>query len=419
MEKAPQVIAALDIGTSMMRLVVVRHDLLGLLDFEAVWPTISSHPPTPAVLDGLSSPKLAETRALLEALVVDQGRKVVVFSQWRRMLELVRWVISDVLDAHGLRALFFSGQERPARRTQNIVDFHDDDRARVLLCTDAGGVGLNLQRAASAAVCLELPWNPAVLEQRIARVHRLGQTQPVDVYVVASAQGIEARIAQIVAGKQALFRELFDGTSDEIAVQGGGLLAHVRALAGLDEKDAPAAHPAAGQPAEARDDADRPLAGPGGTGDAQSDQTAPGPSAIGDVAHVEHVDDDGSDDDGLDDIGVDDVRGEEQATRHDDGADRGDDDGADRGDHPEARERRPGAAGQGDGPAVSPALTPVLTPTAVAALFAEVRFVPRADGGLTIDAPPAAARGLAALLGGLGALFAHAAGGDDPPEGPR
>jgi hypothetical protein len=68
---------------------------------------------------------------------------------------------------------------------------------------------------------------------------------------------------------------------------------------------------------------------------------------------------------------------------------------------------------------VSPALTPVLTPTAVSALFAEVRFVPRADGGLTIDAPPAAARGLAALLGGLGALFAHAAGGDDPPEGPR
>jgi SNF2 family DNA or RNA helicase len=44
------------------------------------------------------------------------------------------------------------------------VDFHDDPACRVLFATDAGGVGLNLQRAASACVNIELPWNPAVLE---------------------------------------------------------------------------------------------------------------------------------------------------------------------------------------------------------------------------------------------------------------
>ena len=64
------------------------------------------------------------------------------------------------------------------RRTQNIVDFHDDPACRVLFASDAGGVGLNLQRAASCCINLELPWNPAVLEQRIGRIYRLGQKPP-------------------------------------------------------------------------------------------------------------------------------------------------------------------------------------------------------------------------------------------------
>lgn len=101
-------------------------------------------------------------------------------------------------------------------RTRSIVDFHDDPAAAVMFLSDAGGVGLNLQKAASACINLELPWNPAVLEQRIGRIFRLGQRRPIDVYNLVSEGSIESRIAGLVGAKQALFTGLFDGTSDEV-----------------------------------------------------------------------------------------------------------------------------------------------------------------------------------------------------------
>src|SRR5262249_37084884 len=162
---------------------------LALHAFNETWPGISVSRPTPTELAGLFSPKLLELRELLTNLVVEQERKVVVFSQWRRMLRLAHWAVSDILDGAGQRALYFTGQENRRRRTQNLVDFHDDPRARVLFASDAGGVGLNLQRAANACINLELPWNPAMLEQRIGRIYRLGQKDPVEVYHLVSASG--------------------------------------------------------------------------------------------------------------------------------------------------------------------------------------------------------------------------------------
>jgi hypothetical protein len=114
-----------------------------------------------------------------------------------------------------------------ADRTQNLVDFHDDPKAAILFLTDAGGVGLNLQKAANACINLELPWNPAVLEQRIGRIHRLGQKRPIDVYNLVSRACIEERIAGLVAGKRALFKGLFDGTTDQLQFDRSGALGAV------------------------------------------------------------------------------------------------------------------------------------------------------------------------------------------------
>jgi len=186
------------------------------LNFASIWPALRARAPDPALVSSLAMPKLLELRELVLNLVVTQKRKVIVFSQWRRMLELSAWSVSDLLGGEGLRALFFTGQEGQRRRTQNLVDFHDDPKAAILFLTDAGGVGLNLQRAANACINLELPWNPAVLEQRIGRIHRLGQKKPIDVYNLVSRACIEERIAGIVAGKRALFKGLFDGTTDEL-----------------------------------------------------------------------------------------------------------------------------------------------------------------------------------------------------------
>ena len=61
-----------------------------------------------------------------------------------------------------------------------------------------------------------MPWNPAVLEQRIGRIYRLGQTKPIDVFNLVSEPGIESRIAGLVGSKQAFFKGLFDGETDAV-----------------------------------------------------------------------------------------------------------------------------------------------------------------------------------------------------------
>jgi hypothetical protein len=196
---------------------------LAQLRFEQLWPDLSRvDRPTESTLLGLATPKLLELRELIGQIALTQGRKVVVFSQWRRMLRLAHWAAREQLARERIRAVFFTGEEGQKRRTQNIVDFHDDPGCRVLFATDAGGVGLNLQRAATACINIELPWNPAVLEQRIGRIHRLGQRHPIDVYNLVSEPGIESRIADIVGSKRALFSGLFDGTTDQVAFERSG-----------------------------------------------------------------------------------------------------------------------------------------------------------------------------------------------------
>ena len=186
------------------------------LRFLEVWPAIRGCAPEESLIRGLSAPKLLELRQLVRQIVLEQNRKIVIFSQWRRMLTLAHWAVGDLLNERGLRAGFFTGAEKPSRRTQNIVEFHDDPNHRILFTSDAGGVGLNLQRAANCVINLEMPWNPAVLEQRIGRVYRLGQEKPIDVYNLVCEYGIESRISSIVGSKQAMFKGLFDSESDSV-----------------------------------------------------------------------------------------------------------------------------------------------------------------------------------------------------------
>jgi hypothetical protein len=78
------------------------------------------------------------------------------------------------------------------------------------------------ERRSRVSAPRHLPWNPAVLEQRIGRIFRMGQTQPVDIYNLVAAAGIENRIAGLVGDKRALFVGLFDGTSDEVSFDSAG-----------------------------------------------------------------------------------------------------------------------------------------------------------------------------------------------------
>jgi SNF2 family DNA or RNA helicase len=101
------------------------------LRFEQIWPDLSRiERPTDSTLRGLASPKLVEVRELIAQLALVEGRKVVVFSQWRRMLRLAHWATGHLLAREGVSATFFTGAEGQRRRTQNLVDFHDDPACR-------------------------------------------------------------------------------------------------------------------------------------------------------------------------------------------------------------------------------------------------------------------------------------------------
>jgi superfamily II DNA or RNA helicase len=161
--------------------------------------------------------KADEAVTLLDELLEDNV-KVVVFSQWVRMHEL----LIRRLKARKIDHVFFHGGVPGAKRKGLIDRFRDDPGCKVFLSTDAGGVGLNLQFA-SVVLNMDLPWNPAVLEQRIGRVHRLGQTQPVRVVNFVARGTIEEGMLGVLSFKKSLFKGVLDGGDKEVFLGGSRL----------------------------------------------------------------------------------------------------------------------------------------------------------------------------------------------------
>ena len=161
------------------------------------------------------SPKLDELSRLLEELCLQSNRKVVVFSQWAMMTEMVESLVRSL----GLGCVRLYGGIPTHKRGELMDKFQNDDAIQVFISTDAGGVGLNLQ-SATALINLDMPWNPAVLDQRIARIHRLGQKQKVQVFLLLAADSYEQQVASLVKGKRDLFDNVIspDATEDVVGV---------------------------------------------------------------------------------------------------------------------------------------------------------------------------------------------------------
>ncbi len=150
---------------------------------------------------GTERAKLELLADLLPALV-DEGRRVLVFSQFTAMLALA----AELLDTLALPHLTLTGQTPPRQRGAVVKRFQaqDDTSAPILLASlKAGGVGLNLT-AADTVIHLDPWWNPAVAEQATARAHRIGQNQPVFVYQLVVQGSIEERMLELQARKAAL-----------------------------------------------------------------------------------------------------------------------------------------------------------------------------------------------------------------------
>jgi superfamily II DNA or RNA helicase len=179
-----------------------------------------------------ASPKIDELEVLLDEICLQEGRKAVVFSQWEMMTRMVE----KRLNRMGLGYVRLHGGVPTARRGELMDRFREDDAVQVFVSTDAGGVGLNLQ-SGSVLVNLDVPWNPAVLEQRNARIHRLGQTRTVQIITMVAANSYEEQVLTLVGNKQNLFDNVIkeDATEDVVGVSKKLLETLVEDLAGKKE----------------------------------------------------------------------------------------------------------------------------------------------------------------------------------------
>ncbi len=152
----------------------------------------------------------AKMGALDEILAVDPSQ-VVIFTQFMATLEYLK----AELKKRGIPVEVFHGGLTETAKEKAIARFRD--RARVLISTEAGGEGRNLQFC-HVLVNYDLPWNPMRVEQRIGRVHRLGQKHDVMVYNLAAEDTIEAYVLETLYRKIRLF-ELVVGEMENILSQ--------------------------------------------------------------------------------------------------------------------------------------------------------------------------------------------------------
>ncbi len=184
--------------------------------------------------------KADELLTLLDEWLEDPTAKVVVFSQWRGTHEVIQRRLAGRPWGHVL----FHGGVPSEQRAALVERFHTDANCRIFLSTDAGGVGLNLQHAAALVVNMDLPWNPAVLEQRIGRVHRMGQSRGVQVVNLIGQGSIEEGMLEVLAFKKSLFAGVLDGGAGEVFLQGTRLASFMKSVeqvaAGIGADEGPA-----------------------------------------------------------------------------------------------------------------------------------------------------------------------------------
>lgn len=155
------------------------------------------------------SSKLEHLEELIDSLFEESDRKAVLFSEWTTMLDL----IEPILQKRELEYVRLDGSVPQKNRQQLIHDFQHNDTCRLFITTNAGSTGLNLQ-SANTVINIDLPWNPAVLEQRIARAHRMGQRNPVQVYLLVTEETLEEKLLSTLSAKKDLALAVLDADSD-------------------------------------------------------------------------------------------------------------------------------------------------------------------------------------------------------------
>jgi len=196
--------------------------------------------------DDRKVPKLAELEQALRELCLGEGRKAVVFSEWTDMTERVEALCGRLR----LASFHFHGGVPVRHRPALLRAFAGHKGPAVFVSTDAGGLGLNLQMA-DVVINLDLPWNPARLEQRIARVHRIGSKRAIHELLLITKESIEERILRLHETKRNVLANIWDKGDQDVIAAPGGSGSFREMIAALLRTRAPAAPAAVAEVREA------------------------------------------------------------------------------------------------------------------------------------------------------------------------
>jgi len=148
---------------------------------------------------------------LLATILRDPAEKAIIFTHFRRTLTL----LAERLRKLGISLVVYHGEMDIPSKNQAIDDF--EHRAQVLLSTEAAGEGRNLQFCRTL-INFDIPWNPMRIEQRVGRIHRIGQTREVRIYNLSARGTVEDYLLEILDQKLNMF-ELVIGEMDMILGQ--------------------------------------------------------------------------------------------------------------------------------------------------------------------------------------------------------
>ena len=144
-----------------------------------------------------AGPSSKEAR-LVELLRANRRGKTLVFANFTATLDR----LASVLAGAGIPFCVFTGRQTAAEKAQAVVLLRD--QVPVMLCSEIGGEGHNLQFA-NTLINFDLPWNPMRIEQRVGRIHRIGQTREVFIFNLCTAGSLKERILRLLHEKIRMF----------------------------------------------------------------------------------------------------------------------------------------------------------------------------------------------------------------------
>lgn len=166
----------------------------------------------PFITPEMTSPKLKELLELSDEALGDPSSKLVIFTQYATMLDILVATLNVRFDTS---CAVVKGSMSALERQEEIKRFRQDPNCRFIVLTDAGNYGINLTEG-NIIVNYDLPWNPAVREQRIGRIHRIGSThEQVQVIDMMTKDTFDETVWKVIDRKTQVNSAIIENTESE------------------------------------------------------------------------------------------------------------------------------------------------------------------------------------------------------------